>query len=411
MNKKKITAIAAAVVMATGICTGVPAGTENDSLLTVTAEAADSDFVIETMDLDEDGTTEKVLAKYNGKGGDIVIPKEVEAVSRNAFDWEMKDKITSVTFKGNCVTVYGAFGGCLNLKKVVFEGDAAFDYGAFLECINLENVTIKGSIKKCIGDNAFRGCYKLKTFKISGNKYNFAIKSYAFFECHSLTSINIPSKCTAIGSYAFANCLNLAKLTIPAKTRFADVNNNEKTDALNVFEYNAIFRDKDCKDFFENFIANDKTKVYCSELCGYDDNGDEKYSIKQFTPKQLTLTVTKGSPAEKWAKSNNVKYVYASSSSSGGNAVAPENIKASKTSDSVTLTWDKADGADMYRVYKYNPETKKYEKYKDVKSAKCTVKGLKGNTKYKFKVVSYSKIDGKYVKGESSKAVSVTTKK
>ena len=115
---------------------------------------------------------------------------------------------------------------------------------------------------------------------------------------------------------------------------------------------------------------------------------------------------------EKWAKENNVKYTYASSSSSSSAAAAPENIKASKTSDSVTLTWDKADGADMYKVYKYNGKTGKYEKYKDVKSAKCTVSGLSANTKYKFKVVSYSKNkDGKYVKGESSKAVSVTTKK
>ncbi|MDE6746476.1 MAG: fibronectin type III domain-containing protein, partial [Oscillospiraceae bacterium] len=122
--------------------------------------------------------------------------------------------------------------------------------------------------------------------------------------------------------------------------------------------------------------------------------------------------VTKGSPAEKWAKANKVKYTYAGSSSSSGSAAAPSNIKASKTNNSVTLSWDKADGADIYRVYKYNDKTGKYEKYKDVTSAKCTVSGLSANTKYKFKVVSYSKNkDGKYVKGESSKAVSVTTTK
>lgn len=103
--------------------------------------------------------------------------------------------------------------------------------------------------------------------------------------------------------------------------------------------------------------------------------------------------------------------VSASGSSSGGSSAAPSNIKASKTTNSVTLSWDKASGADMYRVYKYNDKTGKYEKYKDVKSAKCTVSGLKAGTKYKFKVVAYSKNnDGKYVKGESSKAVSVTTK-
>lgn len=100
-----------------------------------------------------------------------------------------------------------------------------------------------------------------------------------------------------------------------------------------------------------------------------------------------------------------------SGSSSGGSSAALSDVKTSSTKNSVTLTWDKASGADMYRVYKYNDKTGKYEKYKDVKSAKCTVSGLKAGTKYKFKVAAYSKnSDGKYVKGESSKAVSVTTK-
>ncbi|MCM1062675.1 MAG: fibronectin type III domain-containing protein [Eubacterium sp.] len=100
-----------------------------------------------------------------------------------------------------------------------------------------------------------------------------------------------------------------------------------------------------------------------------------------------------------------------SSSSASAKVAAPANFKASKKTNSITLKWDAVEGADMYRVYKYNPETKKYEKYKDVKSAKCTVSGLSANTKYKFKVTAYDKVDGKYVKGGTSKAVSVTTKK
>ncbi|MCM1330071.1 MAG: fibronectin type III domain-containing protein [Ruminococcus sp.] len=90
---------------------------------------------------------------------------------------------------------------------------------------------------------------------------------------------------------------------------------------------------------------------------------------------------------------------------------APTGFKATKTNSSITLSWGAVEGADLYRVYKYNPETKKYEKYKDVKSAKCTVTGLSANTKYKFKVTAYDKVDGKYVKGGTSKAASVTTKK
>lgn len=52
---------------------------------------------------------------------------------------------------------------------------------------------------------------------------------------------------------------------------------------------------------------------YSFDIAAYFD-GSKSYELvncKKYTPKQLTLTVTKGSPAEKWAKANKVKYVYA----------------------------------------------------------------------------------------------------
>ena len=434
MNTKKITAFAAAVIMAAGICTGVPTSTENISPLAITAEAADSDFVTKT---DEKGV--KYIAEYKGKGGDIVItmPKGVEWIGAAAFAGN--EDITSVTIKGSYVTLgKSAFAECTNLKKVVFDGDVTIGSGAFEWCYNLESVTVKGSINVGIYPNAFYGCESLKTVKIAKNNYDFAIGGNAFRDCFSLTSINIPSKCTDIYGCAFLNCFNLTKLTIPAKTNI-NTDSNEAYHFGYAYLYetkkdteNAVYGNKAST---KTFVADGKTngytiyyKVtdkeknnssqmmgnYSSDIAAYFD-GNKSYELvncKKYTPKQLTVTVTKGSPAEKWAKANKVKYTYAGSSSSSGSAAAPSNIKASKTNNSVTLSWDKADGADMYRVYKYNDKTGKYEKYKDVTSAKCTVSGLSANTKYKFKVVSYSKNkDGKYVKGESSKAVSVTTTK
>ena len=409
MNTKKITAFAAAMVIAAGICTGVPVGTENISPLAITAEAADSDFVTK---IDQDG--DKYLAAYNGKGGDVVIPDGIIWVAEGAFT--ASDKITSVTFPKSCIWAdENAFRECGNLKKVVFEGDATIGISAFEYCTSLESVTIKGSIG-FIGESAFRNCQSLKTVKIAQDKNNCAIYMGAFWNCYSLSSINIPSKCTDIYSYAFANCFNLTKLTIPAKTKINEddagaeghfgcaILYTSKSDAEKVISGNG----GNAKD--KLFVADGKTKGYANYYVY--KSGKYNATAKQVTPKQLTVTVTKGSPAEKWAKANKVKYTYAGSSSSSGSAAAPSNIKASKTNNSVTLSWDKADGADIYRVYKYNDKTGKYEKYKDVTSAKCTVSGLKAGTKYKFKVVSYSKDkDGKYVKGESSKAVSVTTKK
>lgn len=404
MNMKKLTAIAAAAIMAAGTCTGVPAGTGNSSPLAITAEAADSDFLI---GLDDDG--DKYIMAYKGKGGAVKIPSDIYWIDEEAFAGNKT--ITSITLPKNCTYIgANAFAECTSLKKFVTEGDIIFGPTAFDYCINLESVTVKGSVS-AIYSGAFYGCQSLKTVKIEKDEYEFSIGGSAFQNCFSLTSINIPSKCKEIYTDAFINCFSLTKLTIPAKTKI-----NTDEGGYN-FGYAYLLKSASDaekalsgKDVPRNtFVADGKTKGY--EISYSFTNGDFVSNIKQYTPKAITLTVTKGSPAEKWAKANKVKYTYASGSSSSGSAAAPANIKASKTNNSVTLSWDKADGAAMYRVYKYNDKTGKYEKYKDVTSAKCTVSGLSANTKYKFMVVSYSKANGKYVKGESSKAVSVTTKK
>lgn len=414
MNIKKIAAFAAAAVMAAGICTGVPVGTENVSPLAVTAEAASSDFVIETA-----GDGYKCLMEYKGKGGDIVIPKEVETINTDVFSGNAD--ITSVTVKGSYVWLNpDAFAECVNLKKVVFEGDATFAKSAFKWCINLESVTVKGSVRSGIYTAAFLGCQSLKTVKIGKNDYDFVIDGNAFRDCISLTSINIPSKCTDIYGCAFLNCFSLEKLTIPSKTKI-NTDNNGDCHLGYAYLYNTMADVKksvsEDNPSAKTFVANGKTSgYYFKYITSGSGTAVGNYNSvlmvddgKKYTPKQLTLTVTKGSSAEKWAKSNKVKYVYAKSSASSEKAAAPANVKASSTKNSVTLTWGKASGADFYRVYKYNSKTKKYEKYKDVTAAKCTVSKLSAGTKYKFKVVSYSKNNGKSVKGGSSKEISAAT--
>lgn len=432
MSIKKIAAVAAAATMALGVCTGVPMGTENVSPLAVTAEAAESDFVIKT---DENGY--KYVAEYKGKGGDVVIPDKVDYIGNSAFAGNMD--IKSVTFPKSCDLVDdNAFKECLSLEKVVFKGDGGIGNNAFEFCINLKSVTVNGGMAYPIYYGAFWGCQNLKTVKIAEDKVTgdgFYIGGCAFRDCFSLTSINIPSECTEIYGCAFLNCFSLEELTIPAKTKINTDNGGEAH-----FGYVTLYKTKD--NYVDHaygedvkpevFVADGKKSGYfdqykiASDLT-YSEYGDYCYvigenaniylGVKKYTPKQLTVTVTKGSPAEEWAKANKVKYVYAKNSSDSGDsgnsgkAAAPSNIKSSKTNNSVTLSWDAVEGADMYRVYKYNEKTGKYEKYKDVKSTKCTVTGLKANTKYKFKITAYDKVNGKYVKGGSSKPVSVTTKK
>lgn len=105
--------------------------------------------------------------------------------------------------------------------------------------------------------------------------------------------------------------------------------------------------------------------------------------------------------------------VYADTSkTASAQSDVPTNFRASKTTTTVTLSWDEVDGADGYKVYMRNKSTDKYKRYKNVKGNSCTIKGLTQNTKYYFKVSVLYKKDGKYYEQDNSMSnpVTVTTK-
>lgn len=412
MQLKKLAALAVSLVMAAGVCGVAPVNNDFEGI-SVSASAA-SDFTIKT---DSDGL--KYVSKYNGRGGDIRIPDNVSYVGANAFN--ENDTVTSVTFPESCDYVdEDAFSSCPRLRKVVFEGDADICQGGFYKCINLTSVTVNGSIREGIGASAFLNCQSLTTFKVKGNKYDFFIGEYAFLNCYSLTNINIPDKCNEIYGGAFLNCFSLTKLTVPEN---AVINENDGIGAYH-FGYAMLFpTEEDCIAFIEGEDEYDANVYVSGAKTGFSEKYTRYqgtsylfyYEAAQYTPKAITLTVTKGSSAEQWAKENKVKYTYASApdskaSSSAKNLAAPTDIKASKTSSKITLSWKPVSGADAYRIYMYDAETGEYEQYKDVSGTKCTISGLKSGTAYKFKIAALKKSNGKYKAGKRSKAVSVKTK-
>lgn len=406
MKIKKLISAALAAMLALGTFTVLPAVTDISPDIAVTAEAANSDYIIKT-----DKYGDKYIAGYKGKGGDIVLPKGFY-VGEKAF--KGNTNITSVTFPELYSVSKNAFDSCINLKKVVFEDEACICAEAFSYCINLKTVEIKGGIYNFLTSSAFFCCQSLEKVTIGEGTKDFYIGPFAFTHCSSLKSINIPKNCKMIYPGAFLGCFALDKLTIPEDTEFTYYNDTNDVDypAMGYFEGAKTKNDALCNKMYIG-KADGKTSVYWGQ---YSSKPGDEWNIHyyNYTPKKLTMTVTKNSEAEKYAQKYGIDYTYAANkndTTAEYKPAAPENIKASKTSSSVTLTWDKVDGADAYKVWKYNEKTGKYEKYKTVTSAKCTVSGLAKGTKYKFKVTSLDKVDGKYKSGETSKAVSVTTKK
>jgi len=197
-----------------------------------------------------------VITGYIGKGGDIVIPAEIEGMPvvefrsgpLNGFadsgvylKWltkkdevgkqkaiksgEVRKPITSIVFPDSMITFgsraddsskffesEGTFESCTELKSVVLPKKMDVIPGMFNNNLpKLVNVKMPESVE-WIGPRAFAGCSALKSITIpDGVK---TIDSCAFVGCKSLTSIKIPDSVKKIGGWAFMDCSELATVEI-----------------------------------------------------------------------------------------------------------------------------------------------------------------------------------------------------
>lgn len=88
-----------------------------------------------------------------------------------------------------------------------------------------------------------------------------------------------------------------------------------------------------------------------------------------------------------------------------------ENLTVSgRTLTTVSLKWNKVARATGYQVYIYSATSGKFTKKTSVKNNSVTIKKLKANKNYKFKVRAYFKANSKVYFGEFSDVVSVKTK-
>lgn len=164
--------------------------------------AEDTGFVIENG----------VLQKYNGPGGNVVIPNGVTTIGSMCFF--SNGNITSVTIP-NGVTVIDsmAFMACSNLETVVIpDGVERIGSSAFSGCGKVTDLKIPDSVVE-LGDSAFSNC-GMKNFVFPKNIT--VIEKNMFSNCHSLEKVVIPEGVTKIGETAFWNCENIKSLEIPA---------------------------------------------------------------------------------------------------------------------------------------------------------------------------------------------------
>ena len=140
-----------------------------------------------------------VLVKYKGKGGKVVIPKEVTIIGTNAF--MNNEKITEVVIEDGVVEIgYAAFCDTKNLKKISLPKSLRNLAGMAFVRSAIERIVIPKGIKE-LSNGVFAGCAMLKQVDLPDGLE--IIGDEAFSSTQKLLALFIPKSVKTISENAF----------------------------------------------------------------------------------------------------------------------------------------------------------------------------------------------------------------
>ena len=135
-------------------------------------------------------------------------------------------------------------------KYSIREGVKVIGDRAFWDCYSITNINISNSVKS-IGDYAFNKCIHLASVNISNSVTK--IGNYAFDYCNALTYINIPNSVTSIGRGVFYNCNSITTIIIPSSV--VDITDNPFS------EWHGNLRNKSKAFIYEDDVLFNKDKT------------------------------------------------------------------------------------------------------------------------------------------------------
>ena len=347
-----------------------------------------------------------------------------------------------------------AFYMCFNLSDVSLTktnirsiGARAFAYCEFLTVINLPDTL------ETVGAEAFHWCNGIEKLIIGKNVKEIALS--AFSKCYSIRDVY------CIGTQLDFEAINIAEGNSKiAEAFFYYEHEHDYIKGKQISKGDCLTRGKTiyscsrCNDSYYDiyfgshsyknvitkatFKADGKTESTCSICSSIKKTtvipkvtAKFSKSAYSYTGKAISPTVTvKDSTGAVLTKDTDYTVKYSGGRKDLGGYYATIKLTGSKYSgstkiyfdiipgkttvsveedvSSIKLTWTKVNGAKGYRVYSYNPETKKYSTIKTLSGTSYTVTGLESGTNYTFSVRAYGKVDSDTIWGNHSTVSTAT---
>lgn len=252
----------------------------------------------------EDGTT--VITGYKGRQTKVVVPDKigkspVTAIDSYAFS-PQAPRVGANPNKEPAVTRKAI------TEVVLPKGLKEIRTCAFFNCVNLETVDIPEGVE-VLEDKVFLGCKKLKKADIPSSVKKIGVS--LFVGCEALESAVVPEGITELENCFFTNCSSLKNVTLPSSLKIIKNNAFEACHSLEEIiipegvEEMGTMIFMNCKSLKKVELPLSVKKIKNRSV-----SGRTPWTIFDYTPDELVVTVYKGSYAEKYCKRNNINYEY-----------------------------------------------------------------------------------------------------